>query len=287
MVFAYAGDITSKTSWCISLRFHVHMKVRPMLNVAVHISRVAVVVILAVQVESTLGQQSPDASCCMQPYQTLAPLAVATPRRVPGWEPEAGQPSRQPFEQRLDPQGNIAASRQVGHRGQIGHSDRRERDGAPSGNLVPRNRDRGHLTSVPVGDSVGRAATLRAPVWRQDLLKGAALARQSGRPLLIQVTANWCGYCRKMKAEVFSQPELQRNLVRGFVTVELDADKNRDLIKRLGIRSLPTTIILAPDMQIVDRLEGFQSAQQLQVKLNRFLTTAKFQQGIEIASREE
>ena len=241
-----------------------------MLNVAVHISRVAVVVILAVQVESTLGQQSPDASCYMQPYQTLVPLAVATPRRVSGWEPEAGQPSRQ-----------------VGHRGQVEHSDRRERDGAPSGNLVPRNRDRGHLTSVPVGDSVGRAATLRAPVWRQDLLKGAALARQSGRPLLIQVTANWCGYCRKMKAEVFSQPELQRNLVRGFVTVELDADKNRDLIKRLGIRSLPTTIILAPDMQIVDRLEGFQSAQQLQVKLNRFLTTAKFQQGIEIASREE
>lgn len=112
------------------------------------------------------------------------------------------------------------------------------------------------------------------------------MARESGQPMLIQVSASWCGYCRKMKSEVFSQPRIQRDLARGFVTVELDADQNREFVQRLGIKSLPTTLILTPDMQIADRMEGFRSADQIQAKLNRFLPRAELhREMIELACR--
>lgn len=153
--------------------------------------------------------------------------------------------------------------------------------GLPSDNLTLRDR----YQARPTGYTSSRSTASIAPVWEVDVQKGASIARETGRPMLIQVTASWCGYCRKMKSEVLSQAGIQRDLARGFVTVELDADKNRELVQRLGIKSLPTTIILTPDMQIADRMEGFRSVEQLQVKLNRFLPRAELQREIELALR--
>lgn len=234
-----------------------------MLNVAVQVSRIAVLAILITQGGAAFAQQCKDGSCSLRSHQSNNPLTAPTPRRSPSLNLRS--PNR--FDEYgADEQGN---GRPLDQRA------------APSDRLTQQNRNR----AVPASYPFGRSASLQVPVWEKDIQKGAAIARQSGRPMLIRVTADWCGYCRKMKAEVFSKSGIQRDLSRGFVTVEMDADQNRDLVQRLGIRSLPATLILTPDMQIADRMEGFRSADQLQVKLDRFLPRAELQRDIVVAAR--
>ncbi|MEP3482602.1 MAG: thioredoxin family protein [Fuerstiella sp.] len=229
-----------------------------MLNIAVQASRIAVLAILITQANTTNAQQCKDGICSLTPHQAADQLTAPTPRRSPSV--------------------NLRSPNRFDGTGANGHGDSRplDRRAMPSNRLTGQDRYRAVRTN-----SAGSLAL----TWEKDIQKGAAIARETGRPMLIQVTADWCGYCRKMKSEVFSQTGIQRNLARGFVTVEMNADQNKELVQRLGIKSLPTTLILTPDLQIADRMEGFRSADQLQVKLDRFLPRAELHRDIVIAAR--
>ena len=99
--------------------------------------------------------------------------------------------------------------------------------------------------------------------WETDLRDAAALARNTGRPLLVQVSAEWCTHCERMKADTYTDTRIRRLLSEQFIPVAVDADDQRKFMQQMGIRSLPTTLIVAPDLKILERLQGFQSASSL------------------------
>lgn len=237
-----------------------------MLNITVQASRIAVLAILICQGDAAFAQHCKDGSCCLKSRQGRDQLSAPTPRR----SPSLNRPAPQGF----DSSGNSGFG--------VDRPSNANDRALPSGNLTLQNRFQARPTRYPL-NATRPSATV--PTWETDLQKGVLLARESGRPMLIQVSASWCGYCRKMKSEVFAEPGIQRDLARGFVTVELDADQNREFVQRLGIKSLPTTLILAPEMQIADRMEGFRNAEQVQAKLNRFLPRAELSRDIELACR--
>ena len=72
---------------------------------------------------------------------------------------------------------------------------------------------------------VGPAAAGTAPgvSWR-SWDRGLEEARVSGRPVLVDGYTDWCGWCRRMEADVYSRPEVRDYLSRKFVTVKLDAE---------------------------------------------------------------
>ena len=52
---------------------------------------------------------------------------------------------------------------------------------------------------------------VRAVEWREDLAAAARDARQSRRLLLLNFSgSDWCGWCKRLDAEVFSQPAFER-----------------------------------------------------------------------------
>jgi thioredoxin-like negative regulator of GroEL len=72
-----------------------------------------------------------------------------------------------------------------------------------------------------------------------------------------------------MKEKTYTHRELTSLINERFVAISVDADQQRDFIKQMGIQSLPTTLIVAPDLQVLKRLEGFQSANQLMQVMSR------------------
>ena len=58
-------------------------------------------------------------------------------------------------------------------------------------------------------------------------------ASETGKPLLVMVTATWCGPCQNMKATVL--PEVRRRgVLKGFSFATVDVDQERTLVQQLG-----------------------------------------------------
>lgn len=122
--------------------------------------------------------------------------------------------------------------------------------------------------------------------WQSDLRQAAEMARRNRRPMLVTVTAPWCSYCTKMKNETFRSSSFVRTINTGdIIPVMIDADTNAELVARLGIKSLPTTLTVSPDLKIAERMEGFRSAEQLTQSLTRLGRSAKLDTTRQVALR--
>src|SRR5690349_10671551 len=77
--------------------------------------------------------------------------------------------------------------------------------------------------------------------WQRSYKQAAEEARQRRRPILVKVTATWCGPCRQMQKLTFMDERVRRRLRRDFVLLELDADEQSELVKDFRVEAYPTT----------------------------------------------
>ncbi|WP_029226836.1 thioredoxin family protein, partial [Burkholderia ubonensis] len=109
------------------------------------------------------------------------------------------------------------------------------------------------------------ADTPREPVhvppgiaWQQgDVDAAFALAKRTGKPLLLYWGAVWCPSCNQVKSTVFSQQAF-RARSSFFVPVYLDGDTEsaQKVGERFKVHGYPTMILFRPDGTEVTRLPG-------------------------------
>jgi len=106
-----------------------------------------------------------------------------------------------------------------------------------------------------------------APVtWRKDFRSAVQESKKSQKPLLIEFTASWCGYCKKMERS-YADEHVSRHLKNCFIPVVVDADENERLVASVGVEALPTTVIVSPELKILKRITGYKTPKQLEKDL--------------------
>ncbi len=105
--------------------------------------------------------------------------------------------------------------------------------------------------------------------WRSVYADAADEAAAANKPLLIEVTAVWCGACRQMQQLTFSDRRVIQRVESGYVPLVIDADEHPDLVAGFRVASLPTTLVVSPDLKILKRFTGYQSASSLFSELER------------------
>jgi tetratricopeptide (TPR) repeat protein len=92
--------------------------------------------------------------------------------------------------------------------------------------------------------------------WLRSYDQGSALARESGKPLLIDFTAVWCGPCKVMDNSFWPRPDVVAESDK-FVMVKLDFDKDVYAVQKFQASGLPHIIFADPWGNILASQRGF------------------------------
>jgi thioredoxin-related protein len=105
--------------------------------------------------------------------------------------------------------------------------------------------------------------------WETDFAVAKKRARDEKKPMLLDFTgSDWCGWCIKLKKEVFDTPEFKEYAKDHLIMVELDFPKRKELPKKekeqndklneeYKITGYPTIVLLNPRGREVART-GYQ-----------------------------
>jgi len=118
--------------------------------------------------------------------------------------------------------------------------------------------------------------------WSNDVGVSFAAARASGRPILVDLYAEWCGWCKTLEARVFSTPEFAA-YARDFELLRVDVEDGGDgseLAGRYGSNSLPTLLVLEPTGALVGAVVGYHEAPAFLAQIrNTFASHQRFLAG--------
>ncbi len=106
-------------------------------------------------------------------------------------------------------------------------------------------RDTGVPASEPAGPDApsAEASVLADTAWAEDL---------GERATLVQFSSAFCAPCRVTRRTL----EEVARIVPGVTHVEVDAEDNLDLVRRVGIMRTPTTLVLDASGREVKRAAG-------------------------------
>jgi len=68
-------------------------------------------------------------------------------------------------------------------------------------------------------------------------------ARREGKLVLLDFYGDHCPPCARMKKETWPAPEVREQLER-FVFLEIDTSRSAELVRRFGVRVIPTICVL-------------------------------------------
>jgi thioredoxin-related protein len=147
----------------------------------------------------------------------------------------------------------------------------------------------------------------KAELWGDNFEAAKTQAKKEGKDILIDFTgSDWCGWCIKLKKEVFSTPEFEAAAPKKFVLVEADFPRNKaklsadvqaqnnKLQQQFGVQGFPTIYLLdgegRPYAQTGYRpggpaayLKSLEELQDVRVKRDAAWKKAEAAQGVEKA----
>lgn len=99
--------------------------------------------------------------------------------------------------------------------------------------------------------------------WKTDYHEAIKLAKEQNKPVIIDFFATWCGPCRRMDEQVYTDPEVVKAM-QSFVVIKIDIDTDRKTTMAYGVQSIPRTVILNVHGEMIgDRVGSMPSDEYL------------------------
>jgi thioredoxin-like negative regulator of GroEL len=101
--------------------------------------------------------------------------------------------------------------------------------------------------------------------WEKKFDDALREAKHSGRPIVVDFWAEWCGWCHRLERTTYADPTVIRR-AQGFVAVRVNAEGSRrelEVCAKYGVgERLPVILFLSPQGHQLFRVEGYQGPGQ-------------------------
>ncbi|HHH76291.1 MAG TPA: DUF255 domain-containing protein [Phycisphaerae bacterium] len=99
--------------------------------------------------------------------------------------------------------------------------------------------------------------------WLTDYKQALAEAKKTNRPLMLSFTgSDWCGWCKRLKSEVFLKRDMVEWAEQAVIPVQLDfprntelpsylKEQNKKLKSRFEVQGFPTVVFLDPNEKVL------------------------------------
>jgi thioredoxin 1 len=97
--------------------------------------------------------------------------------------------------------------------------------------------------------------------WKEALKKSAT----ENKPIFLDISTSWCGNCKKLKQNTFTDKKAGEYFNKNFINVELDAEQGegKRLAQKFGVTGYPTLFLVDKNEQQLLTSEGYHDADDL------------------------
>lgn len=109
-----------------------------------------------------------------------------------------------------------------------------------------------------------------------------ALNLQAPRKIFVDVYTDWCGWCKRMDKDTFSNQDIAAYVNENYYAVKLNAESDRafklgkapmterQVARQLGVSGYPTVVFIHEDFRTIEPVPGYQQPTQFMQLLKAF-----------------
>ncbi|MCF8276474.1 MAG: thioredoxin family protein [Flavobacteriales bacterium] len=96
------------------------------------------------------------------------------------------------------------------------------------------------------------------------------LSAETGKPILLEAHASWCGVCKKMASTTMTDGLVVETVNANYISLNMDMEKGEGpaLKERYAISGYPTMLVINPDGTVKKTIKGYVGAADLVKELS-------------------
>lgn len=124
--------------------------------------------------------------------------------------------------------------------------------------------------------------------WEEAL----ELAKKDHKIIFVDAYASWCGPCKRMAKNVFSDEEVGKFYNRHFINVKMDMEKGKgpEFAQKYGVSSYPTLFYIDENAEVVNQVKGARNVDQFMIlakaTLNSYSKSTDYAEEYEEGNKE-
>ncbi|MBN1493065.1 MAG: thioredoxin family protein [Candidatus Omnitrophica bacterium] len=93
--------------------------------------------------------------------------------------------------------------------------------------------------------------------WESSIPSAIAKAKKENKLVMAEFSTTWCGWCKKLDKDTMKNSKVQSILNRYFVSVRIDGDKNKELVRQYKVRGYPNIVFMTNKGDVIMQQPGY------------------------------